>query len=68
MGSRIILLGDEMTALKLHEGWGLGSYKVCLEVRCTYNPLSNCSCNPIISRATVVMGLIISTLNPKPRL
>ena len=30
-----------------------------LEVHCTYNLLSNCSYNPIISRVTVVMGLII---------
>ena len=29
-----------------------------LEVHCTYNLLSNYSYNPIISRVTVVMGLI----------
>ena len=29
-----------------------------LEVHCTYNLLSNCSYNPIISRVTIVMGLI----------
>ena len=29
-----------------------------LEVHGTYNLLSNCSYNPIISRVTVVMGLI----------
>ena len=28
------------------------------EVHCTYNLLSNCSYNPIISWVTVVMGLI----------
>ena len=30
-----------------------------LEVRCAYNLLSNCTYNPIISRVTVVMGLVI---------
>ena len=29
-------------------------------VRCTYNLLSNCSYNPIISRVTVVIGFILS--------
>ena len=32
---------------------------VYLEVRFTYNLLSNCSYNPIISRVTVVMGFTI---------
>ena len=35
---------------------GVGVY---LEVRCTFNLLSNCSYNPIISRVTVVIGFII---------
>ena len=30
-----------------------------LEVRCTYNLLSNCSYKPIISRVTVVMEFTI---------
>ena len=30
-----------------------------LEVRCTYNLLSSCSYNPIISRVTVAMGFIL---------
>ena len=30
-----------------------------LEVHCTYNLLSNCSYKTIISRVTVVMGLLI---------
>ena len=34
-------------------------YMGLLEVRSTYNLLSNCSYNPIISRVTVVMGFII---------
>ena len=34
--------------------WGLELY---LEVRCTYNLLSNCSSNPVIPRLSVVMGL-----------
>ena len=39
--------------------WRLGfGAKPYLEVHCTYNLLSNCSYNPIISRVTVVMGLI----------
>ena len=29
-----------------------------LEVHCTYNLLSNCSYNPIISRVTRIVGLI----------
>ena len=29
-----------------------------LEVHCTYNLLSNCSYNLIISRVTIIMGLI----------
>ena len=29
-----------------------------LEVHCTYNLLSNCSYSPIISRVTVVIGLV----------
>ena len=32
---------------------------VYLEVHCTYNLLSSCSYNQIISRVTVVMGFII---------
>ena len=34
-------------------------YEPYLEVHYTYNLLSNCSYNPIISRVTVVMGFII---------
>ena len=38
---------------------GYRGIRVCLEVHCTYNLLSNCNYNPIISRVTVVMGLIL---------
>ena len=37
----------------------MGCVEVYLDVRCTYNLLSNCSYNPVISRVTVVMGSII---------
>ena len=37
--------------------YGLG-FRDYLEVQGTYNLLSNCSYNPIISRVTVVMGLV----------
>ena len=32
--------------------------RMYLEVHCTYNLLSNCSYNPIISRLAIVMGLM----------
>ena len=40
----------------IHHGSTFSEY---LEVHCTYNLLSNCSYNPSISRATVVMGFTI---------
>ena len=40
---------------RLDDGLVLSRY---LEVHCTYNLLSNYSYNPIMSRVTVMMGLI----------
>ena len=37
-------------------------FRVYLEVRSTYNLLSNCSYNPIISRVPVVMRLVIGII------
>ena len=34
------------------------SITVYLEVHCTYNLLSSCSYNPVISRVTIIMELI----------
>ena len=57
--------GYELMVLSLGLGmaWGFGfwtwSYNLYLEVRFTYNLLSNCSYKPIISRVTVVMGFTI---------
>ena len=42
-----------------NQGYYMGSRGCYLEVHCTYNLLSNCSYNLIISRVTVDMGLII---------
>ena len=40
-------------------GWqGSGCRDESLEVHRKYNLLSNCSYNPIISRVTIIMGLI----------
>ena len=51
--------GDVVGRRKVWRTWATTWLKgLYLEVHGTYNLLSNCSYNPIISRVTVVMGLI----------